>query len=139
MASTLRKEARTLRAKGLLLTNFANEHYLHQDGLSGTCDVQEVSDTMYHVKQKLRVPPLRRTVDFEAKTCTCLRWQQWGLPCSHVLAAWKLKGGGTMEQLIQATTERCWRASTFTAACESLVIKLPDNETSPSTWTFARR
>ena len=27
--------------------------------------------------------------------------------------------------------ERCWRASTFTAACESLVVKLPDKENLP--------
>lgn len=65
------------------LTDFAQEWIVRQKQLSRTCTAVASSQEQFTVLNKA----VGFVVDLNARTCSCLDWQDLQLPCRHALAA----------------------------------------------------
>ena len=66
-------------------------------------------------------------VDLQARTCSCTRWVQLGVPCRHAVACVRLESDGAMkmEYFYDWTLTTTWKALYQT---QSLYLNLPDAE-----------
>ena len=73
--------------EGKYLTKKAESCYKACDRLSQGAEVSVTSPNVCYITYQGTAVQNRRTVDLEAKTCSCTKWQQFKLPCHHAIAA----------------------------------------------------
>ena len=72
----------------------------------------------------------RRTVDLEAKTCSCTKWQQFKLPCHHAIAAARATNRlGNMRAWYDHAFAPFYLAANYAAAYADVAVFMPMVET----------
>ena len=73
---------------------------------------------------------MRRTVDLEAKTCSCTKWQSFGIPCHHAIAAARATNKLTnMKAWYDHAVQPFYLAANYEAAYRDATVVLPVAET----------
>ncbi|CAM9530366.1 unnamed protein product [Phaeothamnion confervicola] len=83
---------------GYIITHNASNLYQAEEARSKAYNAKPSSENIYFVSQRGLQPvdPRERRVDLKAKTCSCILWDQLGIPCRHAIAAKQAKDGGTI-------------------------------------------
>jgi hypothetical protein len=127
---------------GQVLTPYAEALYLVQDTEAARCSAQESGAGLYYVAYTASQNAHRRTVRLDDKWCSCLYWQQNGIPCCHAIKAAQVDGClSNMMEWYKHSVEPCFHAATMKAAFVNAHVELPildrliaDGSTKPAKW-----
>ncbi len=127
--STNLENAKKYKDRGQALTGYAKKEYEAQDRLSQGCDVQIATVNIVYVTYTSAATQVRRTVDLDAKRCSCTRWQQYRLPCLHAIAAARAAGLLTnMRQWYARSVAPFYLAENYLAGYNACATLLPDKQ-----------
>jgi hypothetical protein len=127
---TNKKKADEYVAAGKYLTKKAESCYKAGDRLSQGADVSVTSPNVCYVTYRGSASQIRRTVDLEAKTCSCTKWQQFKLPCHHAIGAARATGRlSNMKAWYDHAFGSFYLAANYAAAYANVAVFLPQMET----------
>ena len=127
---TNKKNADKYVAAGKYLTKEAESCYKAGERLSQGAEVSVTTPNVCYVTYQGTTVRTRRTVDLEAKTCSCTKWQQFKLPCHHAIAAARATNRlGKMGAWYDHAFAPFYLAANYAAAYADVAVFMPMVET----------
>ena len=127
---TNKKNADKYVTEGKYLTKKAKSCYKACDRLSQGAEVSVTTPNVCYVTYQGTAVQNRRTVDLEAKTCSCTKWQQFKLPCHHAIAAARATNRlGNMRAWYDHAFGAFYLAANYAAAYADVAVFMPMVET----------
>ena len=123
---TNKKKADEHVAAGKYLTKKDESCYKAGDRLSQGADVSVTSPHVCYVTYRGSASQIRRTIDLEANTCSCTKWQQFKLPCHHAIgAAWATGRLNNMKAWYDHAFGSFYLAANYATAYANVAVFLP--------------
>ena len=80
-------DAKKWKSQGLKITPAALQIYNDQHKLSGTYSAYPADNNVIYIENNMGFPRIRRRVNLQERTCTCMFMAQFRIPCRHYCCA----------------------------------------------------